>query len=281
MDIYSVNGEFITADKAVISVNDLIVLRGYGVFDFLVTYNKRPFRLTEHVERLENSARNIGLAITLTGKQICELTEETLRRNSHHRESAIKLIYSGGISSDGVTPEGNGQLLVMVMPRQELPSRWYREGAKIITTEMERFLPEAKSTNYLSAVYALEQARRQGAIESIYIDRGNRALEGTTTNIFLIRDNTLITPATGILPGITRAVVLELTRGRYPIETRDVDRAELGLADEMFITASNKEIVPVVTVDDQVVGDGRPGPQTIKIMQRFTEYTTAFGQGRL
>lgn len=281
MDIYYVNGEFIEADKATISVKDIVVLRGYGVFDFLITYNNRPFRLKEHVERLENSARNIGLELKLTNSQICEITRETIKRNSHHQESNIRLVYTGGISSDGVTPQGNGQLMVMVTPKHVLPTWWYTDGVKIITVDMERFIPEAKSTNYLSAVYALGLAKKQEAVESIYVDRNNRVLEGTTTNIFLFRNNTLITPAEGILPGITRNVVLELAKGLYDLEIRDIDKSEVATVDEMFITASNKEIVPVIAVNDLVIGNGQPGVRTLNIMRIFREYTTAYGQGQL
>ena len=108
MDIYYIDGEFVTEDKAVISAKDLTVLRGFGVFDFLITYNKRPFYLKEHVQRLENSADKIGLKLNHTNEEICAIVEETVRRNTHHDESNIRIVYTGGVSSDGVTPEGNG-----------------------------------------------------------------------------------------------------------------------------------------------------------------------------
>jgi len=278
-DTYYVNGEFVEDDKAVISVKDIVVLRGFGVFDFLITYHRKPFRLMQHVERLQNSARHIGLKIGMTSEEICAITEETVRRNSHHQESNIRLVYTGGNASDGVTPEGNGHLMVMVTPRHVPPSWWYTDGVKIITTEMERFMPGAKSTNYLSAVFALGLARQQNAVESIYVDRENRLLEGTTTNIFLFRGNRMITSKTDILPGVTRSVILELAEGHFDVEIRDVDRSELKDAEEVMITASNKEVVPVVTVDKLTIGDGKPGPKVRRMMQLFRDYTTAFGQG--
>ena len=185
MDIYYIDGQFVDEDKAFVSVKDIVVLRGFGVFDSLITYNKRPFRLKEHVERLQNSAKHIGLEIRPGNEEICRITEETIKRNPHHEESKIRIVYTGGISSDGVTPEGNGSLMVMVTPRHKLPDRWYTEGTKIITVDIERTLPDSKSTNYLSAIYALGQARQQNAIESVYIDRNDRVLEGTTTNFFM------------------------------------------------------------------------------------------------
>ncbi len=279
MDIYYIDGQFVDEDEAVVSAKDIVVLRGFGVFDSLITYNKRPFRLKEHVERLQNSAKYIGLEIDPSNEEICRITEETIKRNTHHTESKIRIIYTGGISSDGVTPEGNGSLMVMVTPRRKLPDHWYTDGVKIITVDIERILPFAKSTTYLSAIYALGQARQQNAIESVYIDRHNRVLEGTTTNFFMFRDNKLITAGKDILPGITRSVILELADGNYELEIRDIDKSELASAEEIFITASNKEVVPVVQVNDLTIGNRKPGPQTQRLMQLFRDYTTAFSRG--
>ncbi len=281
MDTYYIDGEFVQEDAAQLSVKDITVLRGYGVFDFLITYNRRPFYLKEHVARLENSAGEIGLQLQHSNSQICEIVEETIKRNSHHAESNIRIVYTGGISPDGVTPQGNGVLMVMVTPKLELPDWWYTDGAAVATVDMERFIPTSKSTNYLNAVFAQQLAKKQGGIEAIYVDRQNRVLEGTTTNIFGVKGSTLVTPPDGILPGITRSVVLELAKGRHVVELRHIDKEELKEFNEIFITASNKEIVPVIKVDDMVVADGKPGMQTRKIMSLFSEYTDAYGQGAI
>lgn len=281
MDIYYIDGEFVEEDKAVLSAKDLAVLRGFGVFDFLITYNKRPFYLKEHVQRLENSAEKIGLKLNHTNQEICEVVEETVRRNTHHDESNIRIVYTGGISSDGVTPEGNGKLMVMVTPKLELPGAWYTDGAKIITLDIERFIPGAKSTNYLTAVWALCVAHEQEAIESIYVDRNNRMLEGTTTNFYFFKDGKLVTSQSDILPGVTRSVLLEMLKDRFEVELRDIDKGEIDAMEEVFISASNKEIVPIIRINDTVIGDGKPGANTRKVMQIFRDYTTAYGQGKV
>ena len=281
MDIYYMDGAFVTEDKAIISAKDLTVLRGFGVFDFLITYNKRPFFLKEHVQRLENSADKIGLKLNHTNEAICEIVEETVRRNTHHDESNIRIVYTGGISSDGVTPEGNGILMVMVTPKLELPDWWYTDGAKIITLDIERFIPGAKSTNYLTAVWALQQAHQQEAIEAIYVDRSNRMLEGTTTNFYFFEGKKLITTQADILPGITRSVLMELVKGHFEVELRDIQRDEISSMKEVFISASNKEIVPIIQINDTPIGDGQPGANTLKVMQLFKDYTTAYGQGKV
>lgn len=279
MDTYYLDGKFVQEDDACLSVKDITVLRGYGVFDFLITYNKRPFHLKEHVARFENSANEIGLKMQHSNSQICDIVLETLHRNSHHTESNIRMVYTGGISPDGVTPQGNGILMVMVTPKLELPDWWYTDGAPVATVMMERFIPTSKSTNYLNAVFAQQTAKKQGAIEAIYVDRKNRVLEGTTTNIFGLKGSTLVTPPDGILPGITRGVVLKLVEDKHDVELRHIDKEELTAFDEMFISASNKEIVPVIKIDDMVVGNGRPGRQTMAIMRLFREYTDAYGRG--
>lgn len=281
MDIYYIDGEYVTEDKAVISAKDLAVLRGFGVFDFLITYNKRPFYLKEHVQRLENSAKKIGLKLNHTNEAICSIVEETARRNKHHDESNIRIVYTGGISSDGVTPEGNSKLLVMVTPKLQLPVWWYTDGAKIITLDIERFIPGAKSTNYLTAVWALQQAHHQEAIEAIYVDRNNHMLEGTTTNLYFFKDNKLITTQSDILPGITRSVVMELVKGHFDLEFRDIGKDEIASMEEVFISASNKEIVPIIQINDTPVGGGKPGPNTREVMRLFKDYTTAYGQGKV
>ncbi len=281
MAIYYIDGEFVDEANAKISAKDITVLRGFGVFDFLITYNRRPFFLEEHVARLENSAREIGLTLQHTHKQICQIVIQTIEKNPREPESNVRIIYTGGISPDGVTPQGNGILMVMVSPKLELPAWWYTQGTKLITVAMDRFLPTAKSTNYLSAVFAQQQAHAAGAVEAIYTDRQNRLLEGTTTNLFCFKGSRLITPPDHILPGITRKVVLNLTQDLYEQDLRHIHTDELKEMDEIFITASNKEIVPVIQVDDQIVGKGTPGDKTGHVMELFKNFTHAYGQEKI
>ncbi|MCP4133066.1 MAG: branched-chain amino acid aminotransferase [bacterium] len=279
MNTYYVDGQFVNDEDSVIAARDLTVLRGFGIFDFLITYNKRPFYLKEHVQRLENSAKYIGLSLNHSNEEICEIVEECIKKNSHHDESNVRIVYTGGVSSDGITPEGNGKLMIMVTPRYILPEWWYTDGAKVITNKMERFIPGAKSTNYLNAVFALKMAKEKEAIESIYVDPRNRVLEGTTTNFFFFKENKLITSNADILPGITRSVILKLVDGLFDVEERDIDFSELESMEEVFITASNKEVVPIVKIDELTIGNGKPGERSLKVMELFRDYTEKFGKG--
>jgi len=281
VDTYYIDGEFIREDHANISVKDIIVLRGYGVFDFMITYNKRPFHMQDHVARLKNSAAEIGLELRHSSSDICDIINQTIQQNPHHRESNVRVVYTGGISPDGVTPQGNGILMVMVTPKYEMPESWYENGAAIMTIDMERFMPAAKSTNYLTAVFAQQEAKKKECIEAVYVDKQNRLLEGTTTNIFAVKNDIVITPPNLILPGITREVVIGLVKKRYKLELRHIHLDELKDVNEIFLTASSKEIVPIVKIDDIAISSSRPGKQTREIMRLFREYTDAYGRGEL
>lgn len=278
MDIYYVNNKFVSAEESTIHVNDMGLLRGYGVFDFMRTYGGKPFYLDEHVRRLIRSATLIGITLPWSEQEIMDITLETLRRNNHH-ESNVRIVITGGISPDSITPQGKPHLMVMATPLHALPESWYTQGVKVITTHVERFMPDAKTTNYIPGILALENARKQEAIESIYVDRHGNLLEGTTTNIYAFIDGKLVTPATGMLPGITRKVILRLAKDIFEVETRDIKKDEIRMMDEVFLSASNKEIVPVTQIDCVTIGDGTPGKNTRRLRELFDAFTTQYAKG--
>ncbi len=275
MNIYYVDGKFVPADEAVIPVTDLAVLRGLGVFDFMRTYAGKPFCLRAHLERLEASTRKIGLPFPWTVDTLAQLVMETLNRNSH-KESNVRVIVTGGSSPDFMNPQGNPRLIIMVSPLPEMPAEWYRDGIHIITVTAERALAGAKSINYVQASLALETARQKGAQEAIYTIPQGLVLEGTTSNIFAVTAGRLITPGRGILPGITRQVILDLAQSHFSVKIRDVFLSELLEADEVFICGTNKGIVPVVQVDETVIGSGKPGPKTRLLLQSFPDFVRSY-----
>ena len=274
MPIYYVDGQFVPAEKAVIPVDDLAILRGIGVFDLLRTYDGKPYFLDAHIERLENSARKIDLPLPWSHDEIARVVEQTLARNDIP-EANIRIVVTGGPSTDFMTPSGTPRLLVLVSPTPKLPAAWYRDGVKIISWEVERPIPGAKSIDYISASLALKRAAAEGAVEALYIDRNGFALECTTANIFAFVGDTLVTPGRGILSGVTRKVVLDLAHGLFTIDVRDISRTELFAADEVFITGTSKGLVPVVRVDDRVIGDSRPGQRTRRMMAEMKRHTQA------
>ncbi len=271
MDIYYVDGKFVPSNEAVIPVTDLAILRGLGAFDFMRTYAGKPFCVQAHLERLEASTRKIGLPFPWTMDALTHLVMETLSRNSH-KESNVRVVVTGGSSPDFMNPRGNPRLIIMVSQLPNMPEEWYRDGIHIITHMAERPLAGAKSINYVQASLALETARQKGAQEAVYTIPQGLVLEGTTSNIFAISAGRLITPGRGILPGITRQVILDLARSHLLVEIRDLFLSELIEADEVFICGTNKGIVPVVQVDETIIGDGKPGPKTRLLIQHFPAF---------
>ena len=274
MPIYYIDGQFVPAENAVIPVDDLAILRGIGVFDLLRTYDGKPYFLDAHIERLENSARKIDLPLPWSHDEIATVVKATLAKNDIP-EANIRIVVTGGSSQDFMTPSGTPRLLVLVTPVPKLPAEWYTAGVKIISWEIERTIPGAKSIDYISASLALKKAAAEGAIEALYIDRKGLALECTTSNIFAFVGGRLVTPGRGILSGVTRKVVLGLAEGLFPVDIRDISRSELLAADEVFITGTSKGLVPVVKVDDGIIGSGRPGENTRRLMAEMKRHTEA------
>lgn len=270
--IYYINGDYVAAESACLPLNDLGIVRGYGVFDFLRTYNGIPFKLREHVQRLQKSAELIGLNLPWSPLEIEAIAQETLRRN-HLPEANIRIIATGGISSDFITPSGKPSLIVIVTPVTEYSEAYYNRGIKVITVQTERFIPGAKSLNYISAIVALQKAKQADALEALYVDQHGHVLEGTTTNLFAFRDDQLITPKENILYGITREVVLELAQNKFDVIEKHLLLSELNNYDEVFITATNKEVMPVVQIDELQIANGKPGKNTQLLMQLFYNYT--------
>lgn len=278
MSIFYLNGQFVEESEAKLSVLDLAVLRGYGVFDFFRSYHRKPFRLADHIQRFRRSAGQIGLPIRETDDELARIIQATIDKNPQFNEVNVRFLYTGGVSPDGVTPVGNGSLMVLVSDKHQLPPSWYTDGVKVITVNDERTVPSAKSINYLGAVMAQQQAARCRAVEALYVNAHGNVTEGTTTNLFGVKNRQLITPNEHMLPGITRQVLLELLPPRFPIELRSIAKEELFQFDELFMTASNKEIVPIVRVDQQTIGTGKPGPVTQEVMAAFKAYTDAFAE---
>jgi D-alanine transaminase/branched-chain amino acid aminotransferase len=263
------NGEIIPREDAVVHVSDLGLLRSYAAFDYLRTYNGRPFRLKNHLTRFRNSANGLMLPLNYSDEEISDTIVELLAR-SGLSEAGFRLVITGGNSPDGMTTvEPNFFITVETLP-QYLPECWDR-GVKLITGEYQRDVPAVKSTGYLNAIKLMPLVEQQAAHDMLYCYDG-QVLELTRDNFFLVKEKTLVTPKQNILLGITRMVALELCRGVFPVEERTVRTTELGQATEAFLTGTTKGIMPVVQVDDTVIGEGTVGSTTRKLMDLFRKY---------
>ncbi|HLZ81140.1 MAG TPA: aminotransferase class IV, partial [Ktedonobacteraceae bacterium] len=252
-----IGGQWIHPHEATISINDVAVLRGYSAFEALRTYNRRPFHLDEHFTRLFRSAELIELEIPWPREHIMAIIHDIIERNTY-KHASIRILVTGGESEDSIMPIGKPTLAVLISELPERDMQRFAQGYKLITTSFQRTAPDAKTTNYLVAIRALKEAARRNAADALFVNEKGHVLEATRSNFFIFRGDTLVTPGTAILLGITRNVVLQLAKGRFPVEERPVSLGELALTDEAFITSSSREIMPVVQIDDVIIGKGIP-----------------------
>ena len=269
--LYYVNGDFTPASQAAIGLNDLGLVRGYGVFEVLRTYGAHPFGLHAHLDRLAYSAAQIELPLPEPRDAIETIVHATLTRNAAS-DVTIRIIVTGGASSSFLMPEDRPTLLVMLAPVKPYAAQIYADGAALITVDAARFMPTVKSLNYIPAILGQRKARAAGAIEALYCDAAGVITECTTSNFFIFKGDQLITPAQDVLPGVTRAAALEVAGDLFEIVERPILRGELAEADEAFITSTTKEIMPIVRVDAQPIGAGRPGVRTQRLRQSFQAY---------
>jgi branched-chain amino acid aminotransferase len=196
--------------------------------------------------------------------------KEIIERNAY-KHATIRILVTGGESEDGILPSGKAVLAVLITALGERDMERFAKGYKLITTHLQRISPEAKTTSYIAAVRALKEAARHHAADALFVNDAGHVLEGTRSNFFVFRGDTLVTPRKGVLMGVTRNVVLELAQDRFPIEERPILLDEVPLVEEAFITSSSREITPVVQIDDIIIGSGKPGPRTYELEQRFIE----------
>ncbi len=279
--IINMNGEIFTNQDAKISVLDRGFLYGDSVYEVIRTYNGIPFLLDDHLKRLWHSASKIGLHIDLTPEQITQEINKTLAE-LEDENAYIRVVITRGegpITLDPTTSEKNN-VVVIVKPLPENPKQWYEKGVSVIIANVLRVDrlavdPNIKSGNYLNNIMAVREAKNQGAFDAIMLNNEGYVTEGSTHNIWMIKNNTVFTPPlkAGILEGITRkAVLLLASQNKIAVEQRNITPDELINADEAFLTATTKEIVPITEIDNSYVKDGRPGHLTRKLMVIYKNY---------
>jgi branched-chain amino acid aminotransferase len=267
--IYFIDGKYVKKENAFIHVNDIGLLRGYAVFDYLKTYFGKPFHLSDHLERLQNSATHIGLEIPYSLNEIKNICSELLKRNSFP-ESNLRIVVTGGTGADSKS-KGEPVLIVTCEPRIVMNPEYYTDGIWLKTVEDCREISLSKTCNYIRAVNYLDKYKKSGFSEVLYV-LNSRVLECTSSNIFFIKGNSIITPDTGVLEGITRKVIFEVCSKFMNVELRDVMIDELPEAEEAFISSTEREIMPVVMIDDKRISNGKVGEKTKRIHQEFIKY---------
>jgi branched-chain amino acid aminotransferase len=280
------NGKLVESENACVSVFDHGLLYGDGVFEGIRAYNNRVFKLDEHIDRLFDSAKVIMLEIPMTKDAIKKAILETCKANGI-KDGYIRPVMTRGIGNLGLAPWlcKNPSFFVIADTIQLYPKECYENGMAIITVPTRRNLNEAmspmvKSLNYLNNIMAKIEAKNAGVEEAIMLNNEGYVAECTGDNIFMIKNRKIITPpiVAGALPGITMATVLSIAEKLgYTVVEKFFSRAEMFIADEVFLTGTAAEVVPVIKLDGRVIGNGKPGEITKQLIKRFTEVVNSEG----
>jgi branched-chain amino acid aminotransferase len=271
------NGKIIPLSQASVGLYDIGLLRGFGIYEGLRSANRKPFAFAEHMERFRRSADYTQLKIPVADADIDTAMRELIDKNVPvGREGLIRMILTGGRAVGGISFDPETPTLFILVETYEPPEkRFFAEGCSIVTYEHMRQFPGFKTTNYIQAVLLQKLKKETGALEIAYVF-GGKMLEATGSNFFIVKGGTVATPKDNILHGITRKIVLQTAGPEFSIEERDVSVDEMFAADEMFLTSSFKDVVPVTRVDDRMIGRGKPGAVTERVIELFAEYVGAY-----
>lgn len=285
MEVY-IDGKFYPKAEAKISVFDHGFLYGDGIFEGIRLYQGCVFRLEEHLERLEMSAKALCLNMPWTRQEISDIICESCRRNKL-TDGYIRLVVSRGYGDLGLSPKNcpKPSIICIADSIKLYPEELYTTGMKIITAPTRRVSPAAlppmiKSLNYLNNILAKMEAQQHGFHECLMLNEQGYVSECTGDNVFLIHKGRLITPAShaGALVGITRQVAIEIAHTlNMPVVETNITRYDVWNADECFLTGTAAEVIPVIEVDARVIGTGKPGPLTGKILNEFRKKASKEG----
>jgi branched-chain amino acid aminotransferase len=274
-----VDGKWTPAEEARVSVLDHGLLYGDGVFEGIRVYDGRPFMLDEHLDRLAASARALVLELPVARGEIAAVCREAIARSGRD-DGYLRVVVTRGVGALGVSPHtcARASLIVISAPLLLYPPERYRDGVRLITSSLRRSAsdalpPQVKSLNYLTNVLASTEARRQGADEAVLLNAQGLIAECTADNLFVVSRGRVLTPSvvSGALAGITRGLVMRLLAGQG-IESAEaaLTPADAWTADELFLTGTGAEIVPVSEIDGRLLPVARP--ITERVREAFAAY---------
>ena len=285
MKIY-LDGKLVEKKKAVISVFDHGLLYGDGVFEGIRVYDRLIFRLKEHIDRLYRSADAIELKIPLTKALMIDAVIRTFKANGL-KNGYVRLVVTRGPGDLGLDPRRCKKATIFIIADKIAlyPDEFYRKGLAIVTAATRRNLPRSldpriKSLNYLNNILAILEAIKSGSEEAIMLTYDDHVAECTGDNIFIYKDGELSTPpaSIGALEGITRDAVISLARRmEIPFREKMLKMNDLYASEEVFLTGTAAEIIPVISIDARNIGKGRPGEKTLKLMKEFKKLTKSDG----
>ncbi len=273
-NFYNINGNIIPREEAKIYPTDLGLRRGFAAFDYLRVFKGKPLFLDDHLDRFANSARILGLELPFSKEELKTQILQLVAKNNL-AEIGLQLFLTGGYSDDGFTPTKPNLIMLARSATEHHPDA-YEKGVKLISHSYQRDFPEAKTNNYLMAVYLSKAIEQAGAKDVLYHHNG-KLLEAAVSNIFLVTPNDiLVTPNKNILKGTTRKHILHLARQHFKVEEREVLFSELADAKEVFITSVTKGAMPVCGIGDDIVGNGKPGKVVQHLIELFAQHVTAY-----
>jgi len=286
MGLVYIDGKLFEENEAKISVFDHGLLYGDGVFEGIRAYNGRVFKLKEHLDRLFTSAKFIMLNIPLTKEELTQAVIETIKANEL-KDAYIRLVVTRGVGDLGLDPRKcpKPSIIIIVSKITLYPKEFYEHGLELVTVPTRKNIQEAlspciKTLNYLNSIMAKIEANNMGVLEAIMLNQEGYVTECTGDNIFIVKNNSLITPPlwVGVLEGITRDTVMKIGQ-ELGLEVKEavMTRFDLFTANECFLTGTAAEVIPVIKIDHRLIGDGKPRPITLKIMARFQHLTQTEG----
>ena len=262
--------KIVKVKKVRLSLNELGFLRGMAIFDYLIFLQGKPIFLSDHLKRFLKNAKTVfGEDFKLKEKEIEKIIKKLIEKNKI-KNGAIRLILSGGKTFDGKTYLGKPNFFVLIEKLFFPPKSFYEKGIKLITFEFERPFFEMKHTFYFPLLLSQKRLLKEKALEPLYVFKG-KVLESATSNFFIFKDNTLITPKERIFQGITRKKVIELAKKFFKVKEREIKLSEVFEAEEAFISATGKGVLPVIKIDQKTIGKGKPGKVTKTLMKLYFE----------
>lgn len=264
---------FHNLEDITLSPLDLGFSRGFAIFDYLRIYEKIPFQIEAHINRLLHAAKAFKIPCLYTLKKIKSLTEELIDL-TEESNFGIRYVLTPGLSLDELLPGGNMQstFLIYTSPLPRYPDKFYTEGICVKSIPALRIFPEYKTSNYLPGCFYLNIYKKKGFDDLIYRNSHGHYLEGITSNFFIIKNTTLVTPNEEIILGITRDKVLEIAQAHYDIELRPISLKDLKEATGAFYTSSTKEIMPVKQIDQFLIGNGKIPSELRNLTSHFQDY---------
>ncbi len=275
----NVNGVVTDGDQAVVSVFDHGFLYGDGVYETLRTYNRQPFLLDRHLARLRASAERLALAVPPTDADLEDRMRVTMRDVTPDGEVTIRVLVTRGVGDLTYDPAAcpHPTIVMIVRPHRDIPDSLLHDGVSVVVASVLRNHPRTvdpsiKSNNLLNNVLAMQEAVRRQAHEAILLNHRGELAECSQSNLFAVRDGIVLTPPldAGLLEGVTRNFLFEVGAGiGVPVREAVLREADLEQVDELFITSTTREVIPVVCVGDQAIGSGHPGPIAARLLAGF------------